>query len=178
MGDNDRDRKAQPVRTAKLWECPRCGAKLIARNLSHACGTYSIEKFLEGKTDVGRDLFTQFVTLIERCGPYKPAPAKTRVAFMAAVRFASVNRVGSDSIDVHFVLPRPIESPRFRRVEHLGKLHVHHVRLHDQQDFDRELADWLCQSYREYGQRGWLMTKKVRGATKQRASRSRRTRES
>jgi Domain of unknown function (DUF5655) len=154
--------------TAKLWECPRCGAKLIARNLSHACGAYSVETFLEGKSDIGRDLFTRFVTLIERCGPYELAPAKTRVAFMATVRFASVNRVGRDSIDVHFVLPRTLESPRFRRVERLGTLHVHHVRLRDPRDFDRELADWLCQSYREYGQRGWLAKDQATSPTKRR----------
>jgi len=144
------------VSADRLWTCPRCGAKLIARNLSHACGAYSIDKFLEGKSDIGRDLFRRFQTLIARGGPYELAPAKTRVAFMASVRFASVNRVGPDSIDVHFVLPRVIDSPRFRKVEHLGKLHVHHVRLKDRRDFDRELAAWLRQSYVEYGQRAWL----------------------
>jgi|SRR5262245_20126760 len=150
-------RNQQRSGSVRLWQCSRCGAKLIARNLSHACGAYSVEKFLESKTETGRDLFERFLRLIARCGPYEVAPAKTRVAFMASVRFASVNRVGRDCIDVHFVLPRTIESPRFSRVEHLGKLHVHHLRLRDQRDFNRELADWLCQSYAEYGQRGWLM---------------------
>src|SRR5262249_12099044 len=151
--------------TAKLWECPRCGAKLIAKNLSHACGAHSIETFLKGKSEIGRDLFRRFVALIARCGPYEVAPAKSRVAFMAAVRFASVNRVGRDFIDVHLVLPRTIDSPRLRRVEHLGKLHVHYLRLRDRGDFDRELADWLCQAYVEYGQRGWL-TKNESGSAK------------
>jgi hypothetical protein len=50
------------------------------------------EKFLEGTSEIGRDLFRCFVTLIEKCGPFEVAPAKTRVAFMAAVRFASVKR--------------------------------------------------------------------------------------
>jgi hypothetical protein len=140
----------------KHWQCPRCGAKLIARNLSHACGAYSVETFLSGKSDTGRDLFARFVTLIAECGAHEVAPAKTRVAFMAKVRFASVNRVGRDSIDAHFVLPRALESSRFRRVEHLGKLYVHHLRLRVPEDFDRELAGWLRQSYREYGQRAWL----------------------
>jgi len=148
----------RPARSTlvRLWRCPRCGAKLIARNMSHACGEYSIDTFLEGKTEIGRQLFEQFVALIARCGPYDVAPAKTRVAFMAAVRFASVNRVSRDAIDVHFVLPQPIESPRMRRVEQLGRLYVHHLRLRDRRDFDPELASWLRQSYRDYGQRGWL----------------------
>jgi hypothetical protein len=108
-------RKGPRTTTATFWSCPRCGAKLLTRNLSHACGDYSIEKFLAATTDAGRD-----------------------------------------SIDVHFVLPRIIVSPRFRKVEQLGKLYVHHLRLGDPRDFNRELAGWLRQSYREYGQRAWL----------------------
>ena len=142
---------------SNLWVCPRCGAKLVAKNMSHACGDYSIQKFLEDKGEHGRDLFDRFVALIARCGPYELAPAKTRVAFLAAVRFASVNRVGDDYLDVHFVLPRTIESPRFRKVEHFGKVHVHHLRLRHRRDFDRKLAAWLRQSYVEYGQRAWLI---------------------
>ncbi len=142
--------------TSRLWQCPRCGAKLISKNLSHACGAYSREKFLEGKTAVGRELFERFEALIAKCGAYSLAPARTRVAFMAEVRFASVNRVGSDCIDVHFVLAESLDSPRFRRVEHLGKLHVHHLRLRGAREFDRQLAGWLRRSYREYGLRGWL----------------------
>jgi hypothetical protein len=161
--------RADRARAAKLWECPRCGAKLIVENLSHACGAYSIERFLEGKSAVGRELFGRFVALIEKCGPYEVAAAKTRVAFMAAVRFASVNRVGRDFIDVHFVLPRALDSSRFRRIERLGKLHVHHLRLRERRDFDRELGRWLCQSSREYGQRRWL-EKKATGSEKRRSS--------
>ena len=157
-----------------LWTCPRCGAKLIARNLSHASGAYSIEKFLKGKTDIGRGLFHRFVALLGRWCRYDLAPAKTRVAFMGIVRFASVNRVGRDSIDVHFVLPRVIKSPRFRRVEQVGKLYVHHLRLRDRRDFDRELAGWLRRSYIEYGQRGWLAKDEpASSATRQPSRRSR-----
>lgn len=158
MTDNRRKPPTQSAGTATLWKCPDCGAKLIAKNLSHACGAFSVEKFLEGKTGIGRELFGRFATLIARCGPYEVAPAKTRVAFMGKVRFASVNRVGADYIDVHFVLPRTLESPRLRKVEQLGKLYVHHLRLGDRCEFDRELSDWLRLSYREYGQRGWLTT--------------------
>jgi uncharacterized protein DUF5655 len=139
-----------------LWSCPKCGAKLVALNLSHACGDHSIEKFLRGKSEVGRALFDRFVALIAACGPYEVAPAKTRVAFLSKVRFASVNRVGKDSIDVHFVLPRQLRSRRFRRIEHLGNLHVHHLRLTRSADFDRQLARWLRRSYVEYGERTWL----------------------
>ncbi len=145
-----------------LHTCPTCGVKLVVRNLSHSCGDFSIAKFLDGKSTAGRALFDRFVRAIAACGPYEVAPAKTRVAFLVAVRFASVNRIGDDSIDIHFVLPEALESPRFKRVEHLGKLHVHHLRLTRPKDIDRELRGWLRRSYVEYGERQWL-AKRSRG---------------
>src|SRR5688572_6716999 len=50
---------ARLVTTAEreLWRCPKCGAKLITRNLSHACGEHSIEAFLKGKSERSRALF-------------------------------------------------------------------------------------------------------------------------
>src|SRR5262245_21888754 len=139
-----------------LWVCPRCGVKLVARNLSHSCGDYSVDAFLRGKTPSARALFDGFVALVAACGPYDVAPTKTRVAFLAQVRFASVNKVAADSIDIHLVLPRKLPGKRFRRIEQLGKLYVHHLRLADPVDFDQELAGWVRASYAEYGQRGWL----------------------
>jgi hypothetical protein len=89
------------------------------------------------------------------------------VAFLASVRFASINRVRPTHLDVHFVLPRPLSSPRFRRVERLGKLHVHHLRFAEAGDMDAEVQAWLRQSYAEYGQRRWLAkrAKRPRGGT-------------
>ena len=136
---------------SELWTCPRCGVKLVQKNLSHACGDFSIDAFLEGKP---RELFDRFVQMIAACGPYDVAPAKTRVAFLVRVRFASVNRVSKDSIDIHLVLPRKIASKRFRRIEKLGKLYVHHLRLTKAEDFDAELQKWIRASRTEYG--SWL----------------------
>lgn len=130
--------------------------KLVARNLSHACGPYTVDAFLARATPHARDLFDRFVVLIAKCGPYDVAPAKTRVAFLARVRFASVNRIGKDAIDVHFVLPRAIESARVRRLESVALVWVHHVRIAEARELDRELGAWLRASYREYGEQRWL----------------------
>jgi len=64
------------------WRCPRCGVKLVARNLSHSCGAFSVEKLLAGSGARARDLFARFEALVAACGPYEVAPAKTRVAFL------------------------------------------------------------------------------------------------
>jgi hypothetical protein len=135
------------------WSCPRCGAKLVGKNGAHACGPYSVARFLEGATARGRDLFARFERMIAACGAYDVAPAKTRVAFMAQTRFASVNKVRADAIDVHFVLPWALRSARLLRVDTVGDVFVHHLRLAHDDDFDDELLGWLRASYAEYGER-------------------------
>jgi hypothetical protein len=147
-----------------LWACPKCGAKLVTRNLSHACGDYSVEKFLAGKGAHARAMFARFEALVAACGPYDVAPAKTRVAFMARVRFASVNRLTDDALDFHFVLPREIASPRLRRVEKLGTLWVHHVRVTEPRELDREVGRWLRMSYVDYGEQTWREKKRRKNA--------------
>lgn len=47
---------------------------------------------------------------------------------------------GPSALDVHFVLPRAVASPRLRKIERIGNMHVHHLRLTKRADFDRELA--------------------------------------
>lgn len=146
-----------------MWSCPKCGVKLVARNLSHSCGAFSVKTFLDGKPPKGRALFRKFVKLIAAAGPYDVAPAKTRVAFLTQVRFASVNRVGDGIIDVHLVLPRKVDSPRFRRVERVKKVYVHHLQLQRAEEFDDELAAWVKASREEYGERKWLNLDRVTG---------------
>jgi hypothetical protein len=67
-----------------------------------------------------------------------------------------VNRVTDVCLDAHFVLPRALSSPRFRRIERLGKLYVHHLRFTKPAEMDGQVQEWLRHSYSEYGQRRWL----------------------
>ncbi len=145
-----------------LWKCPRCGAKLVHKNLAHSCGAFTEEAFLANAGVRERGLYERFVECVARCGPYELAPAKTRVAFLALVRFASVNRIGDGFIDVHLVLPRELESARLRKVERVGNVWVHHLRLRDAGDFDRELEAWVREAYEAYGRREWLAASKAR----------------
>src|SRR5262249_54777620 len=131
------------VRERVMWQCPRCGVKLVSRNLSHSCGGFSVKEVLAGKGGHARALFGAVGELIAACGPYDVAPAKTRVAFLSKVRFASVNRAGASGIDVHLVLPRKIDSARFWKVEKLGKLYVHHLKLAKAEELDDELREWV-----------------------------------
>lgn len=146
-----------------LWSCPRCGVKLLSRGLSHSCGQFSVERFLAGRDARERALFRRFVALVAACGPYEVAPAKTRVAFLVKVRFASVNRLGPGGMDVHFVLPEALRSSRLRRVDRVGKLFLHHLRVTRPDELDAEVGRWLRASYVEYGERRWLARSRTPG---------------
>jgi AcrR family transcriptional regulator len=55
---------------------------------------------------------------------------------------------------VHFVLPRKLKSPRFRRIEPVDRVFVHHLRIARLDEVDCELQAWLRHAYEEYGVRG------------------------
>lgn len=55
--------------------------------------------------------------MIAACGEYHIGPAKTRIAFLARVRFAGITSLSEEEMTCVFSLPRPLKSPRFVKVE-------------------------------------------------------------
>ena len=142
-----------------MWTCPKCGAELVQRNLSHSCGAYTVAGFLDGKPERGVELFWHFVAEYEKVGPIKLHPVKTRVALMVDVRFAAINRVGKDFIDGHLWLKESIDSPTFYKIEHLGKSDfIHRFRIRDESDIDDEFRSLMRLAYK-IGRREHLSNK-------------------
>lgn len=136
-----------------LWTCLKCGAKFVGRNTWHACGPYTVEKFLEGKGPNARALFARFVELIAQCGPYEAAPAKTRVAFMVRVRFAGLSSLSERGMTCAFGLPYPLEHPRIRKIEQsVRNWYGHYLRITSLEQLDDELLAWLRASYHLMGE--------------------------
>jgi hypothetical protein len=113
-----------------MWTCPRCKHKFLSRNQSHSCGKYSLKKFLEGKSEKMQTLFYELLTHFESIGSFELHPVKTRVALLKLMRFAAINKIGTDFIDGHLVLTKPYEAECFRRIENLNdRFFVHHFRI-------------------------------------------------
>src|SRR5215813_10325430 len=117
-----------------MWTCPKCNALLVQRNMSHSCGDYTVEGFLDGKGDRGKELFWLFVNEYSKIGPVTLHPVKTRVAFMVEVRFAAVNKVGADFIEGHLWLRERINCKKFFKIERLKDNYIHHFRISDEKD--------------------------------------------
>jgi hypothetical protein len=115
----------------------------------HACGPYSVEKFLEGKGQKARELYTGLVALLRKCGPIEIAPAKTRIAFMVRVRFAGVSNLSDSGMTVGFALRRPLENPRISKVVQFNpRWYGHYLRVKSVNELDEEVFSWLCEAYK------------------------------
>lgn len=99
-----------------------------------------------------RALYDRFERMIAACGEYHIAPAKTRIAFLGRVRFASITSLSERGMTCGFSMPEPLESPRFAKVEKIGPgWWTHRLRITDPSQLDGEIQAWLCESYRLMG---------------------------
>jgi hypothetical protein len=135
-----------------VWSCPKCGAKLVTRNLAHSCGRATVEDWQRRMGPRGRALYDQFERMIAACGPYHVAPAKTRVSFMGRVRFANIYAISEKGMTCDFALTAPLRLERFAKVvEIVPGWWVHRMRITDVDQLDGEVQTWLRESYRLMG---------------------------
>lgn len=135
-----------------LWTCPECGAKLVTKNLWHSCGEATLEDWKARMGPLARELYDRFEQMIAACGEYHVAPAKTRIAFLGRVRFASITSLSEKGMSFGFALPHPLSSPRFAKVEEVVPgWWAHRLRVTDPGELDEELQAWLRESHRLMG---------------------------
>jgi len=89
------------------------GARFVQKNLWHSCGIFSVDDLLKGESQKSIGLFRNLVTSFKEIGPVTLHPAKTRVALMVQVRFASINRLGKDFINGHLWLRENLVAKNF-----------------------------------------------------------------
>ncbi len=114
-----------------MWICPRCRQRFVNRNQSHSCGQFTVKGFLKSKSPRARALFRAFLGEYRKIGRYTLHPAKSRITLLAKMRFASINRIGKNFVDGHFVLVKSL--PRksvIYRIDNLNnRFFVHHFRI-------------------------------------------------
>ena len=113
---------------------------------------WTVERHLEAGTDHGRALFERFVSIVEACGEFRYAVAKTTVTFKGPRRgFAGARPVG-DRLQGYFDVTWRIDDPRIRSIAPYQKdLFVHHFRVDALEQFDDEFAGWIAAAYEQVG---------------------------
>ncbi len=132
-----------------MWTCPKCGHDFVNRNQSHSCGNFTFDEFVEGKTAKAISPFNHFLGEYRKIAKFNIHPVKTRVALLTKMRFCSINKLGEDFIDVHFVLTSPYSRAScFHRIDNLGdRFFVHHLRIHKKSDVTPQVREVMKFAY-------------------------------
>ncbi len=150
-------------RARPLWTCPKCGAKLVTRNLWHSCGEATLADWKRRMGPRARALYDRFESLIAACGEYHVGPAKTRIAFLGRVRFAGITALSEQGMTCSFALPKPVRSRRFARVyEIVPGWWAHRLRVTEPAQLDAEVQAWIRESYRLMGMQEHLKKRRSR----------------
>ena len=136
-----------------VWICPRCGARLASRNLSHSCVKVTLEELFAKSDPAALELARDYVAMLMALGDVQVIPQKTRLVAVARVRFAGlVPR--RDGFTANFALHRWVDSPRIvKRVDYGPTWRRHELLVTSQADLDDELRGWLQESHDVVGVR-------------------------
>jgi uncharacterized protein DUF5655 len=135
----------------ELWICPRCGARLVSPNLSHSCGTFTLEQLFASARPGVLALARRYVELLEGLGDVQVLPQRTRLTCVARVRFAGLLPRVTGFV-VTFALRRRLDNHRVHKIEDYGpRWQIHHVRVTGESDLDDELRAWLQESHDTVG---------------------------
>ena len=127
--------------------CPRCGARLVTRNLWHSCGTYTLEGLFPRSDPAVVDLARKYVAMLYTLGDVQVIPQKTRLTCVARVRFAGL-QPRKDSFLASFALHRWLDSPRIvKTVDYGPRWRAQFVDVRTESDLDDELRAWLQESH-------------------------------
>lgn len=130
-----------------VWICPKCGARLVSRNLWHSCGTFTLEALFAKSTPAALEIARQTVALMKSLGDTQVLPQKTRVVCVARVRFGGFTS-RRNGIEVNFALHRWLESPRIVKTTDYGpRWLAHSVNVESLEGLDEELRMWLQESH-------------------------------
>ena len=139
-------RKRPPV-----WICPKCGARLISRNLWHSCGRFTLEDLFGAARPGVLDLARSYVAMLEALGDVQVIPQKTRLVCVARVRFAGL-QPRKTGFQVGFALRRWLKHRRIVRAVGYGpRWRVHFVDIRSGDDLDEQLQVWLQESHDTVG---------------------------
>jgi hypothetical protein len=135
------------VTARSLWHCPKCGARLVTRNLWHSCGRFSLEALFSGSAPGVLAAARKYVRLLESLGDVQVLPQKTRLVAVARVRFAGLYPRKNDFM-ASFALQRWLANPRIvKRIDYGARWRAHYVRITSAADLDDELRGWLQEAH-------------------------------
>lgn len=130
-----------------LWICPRCGARLVSRNLWHSCARYTLEELFARSEPSVLGLARTHVSMLHSLGDVQVITQKTRLVCVARVRFAGLSPRKNGFL-ASFSLHRWLDSPRIVKTADYGpRWRGHYVLVQSEADLNDELKAWLQEAH-------------------------------
>jgi hypothetical protein len=124
----------------------------VSTNPDFVDSGWTVARHLQGKPAEVAALYTGFVKLVERCGPFTYSVTKTAITLKGERRGFAGLAPKAGSLDGYLDLQRQVADPRIRRSSpYTKRLYVHHFRVTSQDQLDETFAGWLREAY-EVGQ--------------------------
>jgi Domain of unknown function (DUF5655) len=118
--------------------------------------SWSVADHLRDKPPGFVALYERFVQLVEACGPFTYAVAKTTITFKGRRRGFAGARPTASGLVGYLDLQRVVLDPRIRSaVPYTKRLFVHHFRITASEQLDDDFAGWVREAY-DVGQGGHL----------------------
>jgi hypothetical protein len=109
---------------------------------------WTVEDHLAGQPESSVALYRQFVRLVEACGPFSYAVAKTSITFKGSRRGFAGARPTRQGLRGYLDLQRAVEDPRITNVSpYTTRLFVHHFTVRSADEMDDEFAGWVREAY-------------------------------
>jgi Domain of unknown function (DUF5655) len=109
---------------------------------------WTVEDHLRDQPEESVALYERFVRLVEECGPFSYAVAKTTITFKGSRRGFAGARPTARGLTGYLDLQRVVEDPRISSVApYTKRLFVHHFRISTPDELDDEFAGWVAEAY-------------------------------
>jgi hypothetical protein len=110
---------------------------------------WTIEDHLRAKPAAAVQMYHRFIELVEQCGPFTLAVAKTTITLKGTRRgFAGARPTARGLLAGYFDLQRQVQDPRIIRVSpYTARLFVHQFRVSSIGELDDGFRELLCEAY-------------------------------
>jgi hypothetical protein len=109
---------------------------------------WTVEDHLRDKPPGCVQLYRRFVELVEACGPFTYAVAKTTITFKGSRRGFAGARPTLQGLAGYLDLQRMVEDPRILgAAPYTKRLFVHRFRISGPDQLDDEFAGWVREAY-------------------------------
>ena len=131
-----------------MWICPHCKKSFKNVNQWHSCSVRKVEDHLINKPPHILEAYHKLESIVTGFGEVQISPVKTSIQYRIGANFASV-RITGKYLEIEFQLDHEeLEFPIHKTIKISSNSVFHAVMVEDPEEINKQLVDWLQQSYR------------------------------